>query len=117
MKMISGDNARVAAYVGERVGLRPTRLLTGPELRDLSDAAPPARAQATEIFAEIEPNQKERIVRALRRAGHVVGYMGDGINDAPALHAADVSISVQGAVDAAREAADIVLLEIGRAHV
>ena len=110
LKMISGDNARVAAYVGERVGLRPTRLLTGPELRDLSDAALPARAQATEIFAEIEPNQKERIVRALRRAGHVVGYMGDGINDAPALHAADVSISVQGAVDAAREAADIVLL-------
>jgi Mg2+-importing ATPase len=110
LKMISGDNARVAAYVGERVGLRAPRLLTGPELRRLSDAALPARARDTDIFAEIEPSQKERIVRALRRAGHVVGYIGDGINDVPALHAADVSISVQGAVDAARAAADIVLL-------
>jgi Mg2+-importing ATPase len=110
LKMISGDNAKVAAHVGERVGLSPERLLTGAELEELSDAALPTRARDTDIFAEIEPSQKERIVLALRRAGHVVGYMGDGINDAPALHAADVSISVQGAVDAAREAADIVLL-------
>ena len=64
-----------------------------------------------DVFAEVEPNQKERLIRALQRAGHVVGYMGDGINDAPALHAADVSLSVQGAVDVAKEAAEIVLLD------
>ena len=111
LKIISGDNALVASHVGQQVGLVQPRLLTGAELHRLSDAALPARARRTEIFAEIEPSQKERIVRALRRSGHVVGYMGDGINDAPALHAADVSISVQGAVDAAKEAADIVLLD------
>ena len=111
LKIISGDNALVAAHVGQQVGLRQPRLLTGAQLHRLSDAALPARARHIDIFAEIEPSQKERIVRALRRSGHVVGYMGDGINDAPALHAADVSISVQGAVDAAKEAADIVLLD------
>ena len=77
----------------------------------LSDDALPAAADETDIFAEAEPNQKERIIRALRKAGHVVGYMGDGIHDAPALRAADVSISVQEAVDVAKEAADIALLE------
>ncbi len=71
----------------------------------------PVAAAETDIFAEVEPNQKERIILALRKAGHVVGYMGDGINDAPALHAADVGISVEEAVDVAKEAADIVLLE------
>jgi Mg2+-importing ATPase len=111
IKIITGDNPLVAARVGEQVGLLQPRVLTGAQLRLLSDAALPARASDTDIFAEIEPSQKERIVRALRKAGHVVGYMGDGINDAPALHAADVSISVQGAMDAAKEAADIVLLE------
>lgn len=111
LKMITGDNARVAARIGAEVGLAGAQVLTGPELRRLSDEALPVRAQQTDIFAEIEPNQKERIIRALRKAGHVVGYMGDGINDAPALHAADVSISVQEAVDVAKEAADIVLLE------
>ncbi|HWP02876.1 MAG TPA: HAD-IC family P-type ATPase, partial [Gemmatimonadaceae bacterium] len=111
LKVITGDNARVAARVGAQIGLVAPRVLTGAELRELSDQALPVRALQTDVFAEIEPNQKERIVRALRRAGHVVGYMGDGINDAPALHAADVSISVQEAVDVAKEAADIVLLE------
>ncbi len=111
LKMITGDNALVAAHIGAQVGLDTTRVLTGAEMRNLSDDALPRRAQACEIFAEIEPNQKERIILALRKAGHVVGYMGDGINDAPALHAADVSISVQDAVDVAKEAADIVLLE------
>ena len=69
------------------------------------------RAPKVDVFAEVEPNQKERIILALKRAGHVVGYMGDGINDASALHAADVGISVANAVDVAKEAADIVLLE------
>lgn len=77
----------------------------------MKDEALFARAFRTDIFCEIDPNQKERIVRALRRRGHVVGYMGDGINDAPALKVADVGISVESAVDVAREAADIVLLQ------
>ncbi|MDZ7374963.1 MAG: HAD-IC family P-type ATPase, partial [candidate division KSB1 bacterium] len=111
LKMITGDNALVAARVGAQVGLNATRVVTGPELHALSDEALWARVRDTDIFAEVEPHQKERIIRALRKAGHVVGYMGDGINDAPALHAADVSISVQEAVDVARETADIVLLE------
>jgi Mg2+-importing ATPase len=111
LKIITGDNAQVAARVGEEVGLRNPRLLTSEDLALLSDDALPVRALATDIFAEIEPNEKERIVRALRKAGRVVGYMGDGINDAPALHAADVSISVQGAVDVAKGAADLVLME------
>jgi Mg2+-importing ATPase len=111
LKVITGDNALVAARVGAQVGLPNPRVLTGHDVHALSDEALPVAATETDIFAEVEPNQKERIIRALRKAGHVVGYMGDGINDAPALHAADVSISVQGAVDVAKEAADIVLLE------
>jgi Mg2+-importing ATPase len=111
LKIISGDNALVAARVGREAGLRNPEVLTGAQLRQLSDAALPVRAEAVDVFAEIEPNQKERLIHALRNAGHVVGYLGDGINDAPALHAADVGLSVQGAVDVAREAADIVLLE------
>ena len=111
LKIITGDNPLVAAMVGEQVGMVTPRVLTGAQLRLLSDAALPACASNTDIFAEIEPSQKERIVLALRKAGHVVGYLGDGINDTPALHAADVSISVQGAVDAAKEAADLVLLD------
>jgi Mg2+-importing ATPase len=111
LKVITGDNALVAARVGTEVGLAHPRVVTGPALQRLSDEALLVAARETDIFAEVEPNQKERIIRALRKAGHVVGYMGDGINDAPALHAADVSISVQEAVDVAKEAADIVLLE------
>jgi Mg2+-importing ATPase len=111
LKVITGDNALVATRVGAQVGLPEPRVLTGSQVRALSDDALPVAAADTDIFAEVEPNQKERIVRALRKAGHVVGYMGDGINDAPALHAADVSISVQGAVDVAKEAADFVLLD------
>jgi Mg2+-importing ATPase len=85
--------------------------MTGPDLRQLSDDALLKRVVDVDVFAEIEPNQKERIILALRKAGNVVGYMGDGINDASALHAADVGISVESAVDVAKEAADIVLLE------
>jgi Mg2+-importing ATPase len=86
-------------------------VLTGQEIRRMSDEALRSRASSVEVFAEVEPNQKERIVLALKKAGNVVGYMGDGINDASALHAADVGLSVEGAVDVAKEAADIVLLE------
>jgi len=111
LKMISGDNALVAQHVGKQAGLVAERVITGPELQRLRDEALPVLVRQCDIFAEVEPNQKERLIRALRQSGHVVGYMGDGTNDAPAMHAADVSLSVQGAVDVAREAADIVLLE------
>jgi Mg2+-importing ATPase len=111
LKLVTGDNRLAAGHVGQAVGLRDAGLLTGGDLRAMSDEALIQRADSMDIFAEIEPNQKERIILALRKAGNVVGYMGDGINDAPALHAADVGISVDSAVDVAREAADIVLCE------
>jgi Mg2+-importing ATPase len=111
VRMITGDNRLVAAHVGAMVGLDPSSLLTGEEIDHLDDATLGARAGPTAIFAEVEPLAKERIVRALRASGAVVGYLGDGINDAPALHAADVGISVDTAVDVAKEAASIVLLE------
>jgi Mg2+-importing ATPase len=85
-------------------------MLSGEELEKLKDEALWHRAPRTDLFVEIEPQQKERIIRALQRTGHSVGYLGDGINDAPALHAADVGISVEKAVDVARESADIILL-------
>jgi len=111
LKIITGDNHLVAANVSQQMGLSNTEILTGPDLRQLSDGALLQRAADVDVFAEIEPNQKERIILALKKAGNVVGYMGDGINDASALHAADVGISVESAVDVAKEAADIVLLE------
>ena len=111
LKIITGDNGRVAARVAQEAGLANTEVITGQVLLQLSDTALRVRAAACDVFAEIEPNQKERLIGALRQSGHVVGFMGDGINDAPALHAADVGLSVQGAVDVAKEAADIVLLD------
>jgi Mg2+-importing ATPase len=111
LKVITGDNRLVAANISQQMGLSKTELITGPELHQMSDGALLQRVGGVEVFAEIEPNQKERIIHALRKAGNVVGYMGDGINDASALHAADVGISVDSAVDVAKEAADIVLLE------
>ena len=111
LKIITGDSRRVAAHVAQAVGLKAGRILTGAELREMNDEALWHVAHRTAIFAEVDPGQKERIIRALRHAGHVVGYLGDGINDAPALHAADVGISVDTAVDVARESADFVLLQ------
>ncbi len=87
------------------------KIVTGSEVRTLNDAALRERAQEADIFAEVEPNQKERIILALKHSGHVVGYLGDGINDASALHAADVGISVSEGVDVAKEAAQVVLLK------
>lgn len=110
VKIITGDNRFVAAHVAQAIGMPVTGTLNGTELRQLSDEALWQRARDTTLFAEIEPNQKERIISALRKTGHVVGYLGDGINDAPALHAADVGISVDTAVDVAKDAADFVLL-------
>ena len=111
LKVITGDNSIVAERVAQLVGIAQPAVLTGMEIRRMSDDALLHQAQQTSVFAEIEPNQKERIIRSLQKAGHVVGYIGDGINDASALHAADVGISVDSAADVAKEAADIVLLE------
>lgn len=110
VKIITGDNRLVARHVAEAVGLPVDSIITASQLRDLNDEALWNIAERTTIFAEVDPNQKEHIILALRKMGHVVGYMGDGINDAPALHAADVGISVDQAVDVAKEAADFVLL-------
>jgi Mg2+-importing ATPase len=109
-KVISGDNRYVTAHLAEAIGLDRKAMLTGEKLAKLKDEALWHLAPRTDLFVEIDPQQKERIVRALQRTGHVVGYLGDGINDAPALHAADVGISVDQAVDVARESADIILL-------
>jgi Mg2+-importing ATPase len=111
LKVITGDNHLVAANISQQMGLSQTKIIAGPDLGQMSDAALLKRVAEVDVFAEIEPNQKERIILALKKAGNVVGYMGDGINDASALHAADVGISVESAVDVAKEAADIVLLE------
>jgi Mg2+-importing ATPase len=113
LKIITGDNALVARTAGASMGLAEPVVMTGSELHAAREPALVHRVEAVDIFAEIEPNQKEQLVRLLRKSGHVVGYMGDGINDASALHAADVGISVNTAVDVAKEAADIVLLEPG----
>jgi Mg2+-importing ATPase len=110
IKVISGDNRHVTAHMAEVVGLDARSTLTGEDLAGMRDEALWHLAPRTDLFVEIDPQQKERIVRALQRTGHSVGYLGDGINDAPALHAADVGISVVEAVDVARESADIILL-------
>ena len=111
LKLITGDNRHVAARIAGEVGLEAESMITGADLRHLSDAALVLRAEHASIFAEVDPNQKERIILALKKKGRAVGYLGDGINDAAALHAADVGISVESAVDVTKESADIVLLE------
>ncbi|MFN8378278.1 MAG: magnesium-translocating P-type ATPase [Anaerolineae bacterium] len=111
LKIITGDNARVAQYVAAQVGLPVTGQISGGQLDSLRDEALWQLAEKANLFVEVDPNQKERIIRALQKTAHVVGYLGDGINDAPALHVADVGISVDSAVDVAKAAADFVLLE------
>ena len=111
LKLITGDNALVAGSIARQLGISNPVLITGPQLRQMTDGAIMQQGVKADIFAEIEPNQKERIILCLKKAGNVVGFLGDGINDAPALHTADVGISVDSAVDVAKEAADIVLLD------
>ena len=111
IKLITGDSGPVARHVAASVGLRNDRVLSGQQLDELHDEALWHAAELTDLFVEVDPNQKERIILALKKTGHVVGFLGDGINDAPAMHAADTSLSVEGAVAVAREAADFVLLE------
>ncbi|MBL0142010.1 MAG: magnesium-translocating P-type ATPase [Betaproteobacteria bacterium] len=110
VKIITGDNRYVAGHLANVIGLDHGTLLTGAQIAAMRDESLWHLAEDTALFAEIDPQQKERIVRALQHGGHAVGYLGDGINDAPALHAADVGISVEGAVDVARESADVILL-------
>ncbi len=110
IKVISGDNAAVVAHVAGSVGLSPRRMMTGAEISDLSDTALAAQVDDFDLFARVDPDQKRRIIGALRHRGHVVGFMGDGVNDAPALHSAHVGISVTGATEVARAAADMILL-------
>jgi Mg2+-importing ATPase len=111
LKIITGDSDLVARHVAGLVGLKVDGVLTGDEMRKLTHPALVARAPRTTLFTRVDPDQKLQVIRALRESGHVVGYMGDGINDAPALHVADVGISVDNATDVARSAADIILLE------
>ncbi len=111
VKILSGDNELVTRTLCRKVGVDAERIVTGAELEPLDEQALARVAEEASVFARISPAQKHRIVMALKRHGHVVGFMGDGINDAPSLHGADVGISVSGAVDVAREASDILLLE------
>jgi Mg2+-importing ATPase len=110
VKVVTGDNQEVTRHVCGELGLEVKGMLTGPQIADLSDEALGARLDQTSIFCRVTPAQKSRIITALRHRGHVVGYLGDGINDAPSLHAADVGFSVDTAVDVAKDAADMILL-------
>jgi len=111
VKILSGDDPRVVRHVCEAVGIDGGEVLLGADVDRLTDPALGQVAERTSVFARVSPQQKNRILQALRRRGHVVGFLGDGINDAPSLHTADVGISVASAVDVARDAADMVLLE------
>jgi Mg2+-importing ATPase len=111
VKVITGDNRLVAEHVAKAVGMSAPTVLTGRELDELHDEALWRAAESTDLFVEVDPNQKERIILSLKKMGHVVGFLGDGVNDAPAMHAADTSLSVDQAVDVAKEAADFVLMK------
>jgi Mg2+-importing ATPase len=111
VKVVTGDNELVAEHVCRELALPFGGVLTGAEVEAMDDHVLDARVEATTLFCRVTPAQKNRVILSLKRRKHVVGFLGDGINDAPALHAADVGISVDGAVDVAKEAADLILLE------
>ncbi|MBS0518533.1 MAG: magnesium-translocating P-type ATPase [Proteobacteria bacterium] len=111
VKVVTGDNEVITRKICSEVGLAAGEILTGGRIEAMSDAQLADIAVRTTVFAKVSPAQKERVVKALRAQGHVVGFLGDGINDSPALKAADVGISVDSAVDIAKESADIILLE------
>lgn len=111
VKVLTGDNELVTRHIFTEIGVPVTGVLTGEALTQLSDEALIGQLPRVNLYCRINPQQKHRVLLALKRLGHVVGFMGDGINDAPALHAADVGISVDGAADVARAAADLILLE------
>jgi len=111
VKILTGDNEIITAFICKEVGMPVEKILLGPQIEAMSEAELDEAVTSTSVFAKLAPAHKERIIRALQRKGHVVGFMGDGINDAPALKAADVGISVDSAVDIAKESSDIILLE------
>ncbi len=111
VKVLTGDNEIITAYICKEVGMPVEHLLLGSQIEKMSEMELAEAASATSVFARLVPAHKERIIRALQNKGHVLGFMGDGINDAPALKAADVGISVDSAVDIAKESSDIILLE------
>jgi len=111
VKVLTGDNDMVTRCICNQVGLKVNNLLLGSDVDDMDDAVLSEAVEQTSVFAKLSPQQKARIVRILRASGHVVGFMGDGINDAAAMHESDVAISVDSAVDIAKESADIILLE------
>jgi Mg2+-importing ATPase len=111
VKIVTGDNERVTRHVCTQLGITITGMLTGTEIQAMNDDALKVRVEETNLFCRVNPAQKNRILLALKARGHVVGYLGDGINDASALHSADVGISVEGAVDVAKQAAAMILLE------
>ena len=111
VKILTGDNELVTRHICSQVGIDSGRIVLGSELERIDEAGLVRVAEQASVFARVSPAQKHRILRALKAGGHVVGFLGDGINDAPSLHGADVGISVAGAVDVAREASDIILLE------
>lgn len=111
VKILTGDNELVARHICSRVGLDAGRIVMGEDLDRMTDAALAQVSEQATVFARVSPAQKNRIIIALKNRGHVVGFLGDGINDAPSLHAADVGISVSNAVDVAKDAAQIILLE------
>ncbi len=111
VKLVTGDNRHVAARLAEQAGIDASGVRTGRDLQHLDEAALGAVVSRVDVFAEVEPYQKERIILALKKGGHSVGFLGDGINDASALHAADVGISVESATDVTKQAADVVLLD------
>jgi P-type Mg2+ transporter len=110
VKIVTGDNEHVTRHVCRMVGLEVSGVLTGNDIAKLDDAGLGAAVESANLFCRVNPQQKNRIVLALKGRGHVVGYLGDGVNDAPPLHSADVGLSVDTAVDVARSAADMILL-------
>jgi Mg2+-importing ATPase len=111
VKILTGDNEIITAYICKEVGMPVEHLLLGSQIEGMTETALAEAATKTSVFARLAPAHKEHIIRALQSKGHVLGFMGDGINDAPALKAADVGISVDSAVDIAKESSDIILLE------
>ena len=110
VKVVSGDHEAVVRHVARELKIPADNVLTGGELAKLTDSALLAWTDRTDLFARVSPDQKTRIIRALQARGHIVGFLGDGVNDAPAIHAAEVGLSVEGATDVARSAADMILL-------
>lgn len=111
VKILTGDNEVITAFICQKVGIPVENILLGPQIENMTESELSQAVNSTSIFAKLAPNHKEKIIKAIRKNGHVVGFMGDGINDAPALKASDVGISVDSAVDIAKESSDIILLD------